>query len=89
VNRQHGEIMALSTLDRKAELVRRGLTQQAIADAVGCSGVQVSRVLAGEKLDSPSGQRVMRYIADQLGLPVEEVFPVEPVTVYRRKELVG
>jgi transcriptional regulator with XRE-family HTH domain len=81
--------MALNRLDRKAELVRRGLTQAKIAEAVGCSDVQVSKVLNEQNLESAGALAVMRYVAEQIGLEIEEVFPVEKVEAYRRKELVG
>jgi transcriptional regulator with XRE-family HTH domain len=81
--------MALSRLDRKAELVRRGLTLEAIAAELGTSSAYVSRVMNELDLHGPTAQRVMVYVAEQLGMKVEKVFPVEVVKVYRRKELVG
>jgi transcriptional regulator with XRE-family HTH domain len=78
--------MAYGTNDRKAELVRRGVTQRDIAEAVGCSEVQVHKVIVGKRAEGPAAQKVMRHIAELLGMAVEDVFPVEAETVYRWKE---
>lgn len=81
--------MPLTIQDRKAELVRREITSAKIAAALGLSGAHVSRVLNELDLTGPKAQQVMAYVARQLGLPIEVAFPVEPTTVYRRKEAVG
>lgn len=78
--------MPLSALDRKAELMRRGVTQEDIGAAVGTSGAYVSRVLNELDLTGPKAQEVMVYVANLLGLKVELVFPVESQVIYRRKE---
>lgn len=66
--------MPLSVNDRKAELVRRGVTMTAIADQLDVTPQHVSQVISGER----RSVRVEEAVADALGMPVEDVF--EPVT---------
>lgn len=65
--------MPLTPQDRKAELVRRGLTMSDVARSLGLSLNHVSKVIAGERR-SP---RVERAIAKRIGQPVESVFPAQ------------
>lgn len=62
--------MPLTPLDRKAELVRKGLSMSDVARQLGLSANHVSKVIAGERR-SP---RVERAVADAIGKPVEKVF---------------
>jgi len=64
----------MSPNDRKAELVRRGVTMTEIARELDVVPQHVSQVISGERRSS----RVEQAVADRLGLPVEQVF--EPVT---------
>jgi transcriptional regulator with XRE-family HTH domain len=69
--------MPFSPRDRKAALVQRGVTQQAIADACGVDFTYVSHVVAGRMTESAKTREVMVYIAGAIGKPVDEVFPVD------------
>lgn len=66
--------MPLTPQDRKAELLRKGLSMSDVARELGISAHHISRVVAGERR-SP---RVEQAIADAIGLPVADVF--EPMT---------
>jgi len=61
--------------DRKAELVRRGLTGADIARRLGVSRTLVHDVLH----DRRQSAAVRDAIAKAIGRPVEEVFATEPV----------
>jgi lambda repressor-like predicted transcriptional regulator len=65
--------MPLSPLDRKIELLRKGVTMSGIARELDppVSPNHVHKVVAGERR-SP---RIEQAIADVIGLPVAEVFP--------------
>lgn len=78
--------MPFSAADRKAELVRAGVTQQSVADACGVDFTFVSHVIAGRKSRSDKAQKVMAYVAGRLGCPVDEVFPPPVVVDERRME---
>ena len=71
--------------DRKAELVRKGVTLTAIAEAATprCSVPHVSQVIAGIHRSA----RIEQAIAEVIGLPVEDVFP--PMPEPRRAQPVG
>lgn len=60
----------MTPADRKAELVRRGVTVSAIARRIGRTQGHVSNVLAGRRRAAV----VEQAIADALGMPVERVF---------------
>lgn len=62
--------MPMKPADRKAELVRRGVTLADIARALEVSGPHVSQVLYGKRR-SP---RVEQAIAEAIGKPVSRVF---------------
>lgn len=64
--------MPMTLLDRKAELVRRGTGVQHIASRLGLTYQHVRAVLREERR-SP---RVEAAIAEAIGQPVDEVFPV-------------
>lgn len=63
--------MPLTPQDRKAELVRRGLTMSDVARQLDLSLNHVSKVIAGERR-SP---RVEQAIAELIQRPVHRVFP--------------
>ena len=62
--------MPMSGLDRKAELVRRGVTGMQIARELGYSSAHVSQVLLGTRRH----ERTEKAIAEKIGLPVVDVF---------------
>ena len=62
--------MPMSPNDRKAELVRLGVTAAEIARTLGLARAHVSQVLAGSRR-SP---RVEAEVARVIGKPVERVF---------------
>lgn len=66
--------MPLSLLDRKAELVRRGVRVQAVANELGVTYQHVRAVLVGERR-SP---RVEEALAAAMEMPADEVFPPMP-----------
>jgi predicted transcriptional regulator len=55
----------------KAELVRRGIRQKAVAEQLGTSQKFVSAVLCGRKA---APERFRRLVAELVGLPPEELF---------------
>jgi transcriptional regulator with XRE-family HTH domain len=55
----------------KAELIRRGIRQKAVAERYGCSHVFVSEVLSGRRT---APERFRRLVAELVGLPPEELF---------------
>lgn len=65
--------MPLDPLQRKAALVLYGVSQAEIARCSGVTATHVSDVLHGRRR-SP---RVERAIAEALGRPVEDLFPVQ------------
>lgn len=70
-------------------MVRRGMTGHSVGKALGVTGAYVYMILNGQRFGGPGAQRVREYIAKELGLPVEVVFPevvAVTVTIYRRKE---
>lgn len=67
--------MAFSRHDRKAALYRSGKTGKQIADDLQVSPELVSAVLAGRRTDGPDARRVMTYMAELFGVPLDEVFP--------------
>jgi hypothetical protein len=64
--------MAMTALERKVALILAGVKMKEIARQLGVSGVHVSLVVRGLR-HSP---RVQRAVADAIGKPVHEVFPV-------------
>lgn len=64
--------MTMAPRDRKAELVRRGVTMASIARELGVTASHVQAVVAGIRR-SP---RVEQAVADALGLPQDSVFNV-------------
>jgi transcriptional regulator with XRE-family HTH domain len=71
------KIMALSAAERKAAMIIRGLSQRDLAEALGVSRSLIGMVITGRHRND----RVERYIAQQLGRPVEEVFPAREQSV--------
>lgn len=63
--------MPLTPQDRKAELVRKGLSMSDVARQLDLSLNHVSKVIAGERR-SP---RVEQAVAELIGMPVTKVFP--------------
>jgi transcriptional regulator with XRE-family HTH domain len=55
----------------KAELVRRGIPQKAIAERLGTSQKFVSAVFCGRKA---APERFRQVVAELVGLPPEELF---------------
>lgn len=55
----------------KAELVRRGIRQKAVAQRLGTSQAFVSNVLAGR---TPPPERFRLLVSELVGLPAEELF---------------
>lgn len=66
--------MPLSPLDRKAELVRRGVRLTDVARELELSKSHVGQVLHGLRRH----QRTEVAIADHIGLPHDAVFPPIP-----------
>lgn len=64
----------MDVMARKNALRRRGIFQTDIAKGCGVDQGLVSCVLAETK-HGPKARMVMEYIASQLNLPVEIVFP--------------
>lgn len=62
--------MPMTPLDRKAELVRRGVRQVDIARKVKKSAPYVNDVLMGNRRSA----EIEREIANAIGKPVEKVF---------------
>jgi len=67
-------MVALTTLQRKAALMEKGVTQAQIAATLGISEQQVSQVMNCERTERRS-RRVEQAIADAIGKPVAKVFP--------------
>jgi transcriptional regulator with XRE-family HTH domain len=65
----------LSEYEVRALLKRLGITQKHIAAELDVTQGMVSYVISGHSRKGPNGQRIMRYIARGLGLPVRVVFP--------------
>lgn len=63
--------MTLTPNERKAELVRLGLTQAGIARDHGVKRAHLHLVLMGVR----RSERIEQAIADAIGRPVDEVFP--------------
>lgn len=68
--------MALSPIDRKVELLRKGVSMSDIARQLDppVSAHHVSRVVAGERR-SP---RIEAAVANAIDLPLESVFDPQP-----------
>jgi len=62
---------SMPSIQIKEELKRAGLTQRALAKALGISEFRISRVLGGRFLARP---RERRRIAGLLGVPVSKLF---------------
>jgi len=61
---------------RKALMSDRGITMTAVAEAVDCSWLTVSNVVAGKNLhETPKTRRIKRFIAEKVGLSVAELWP--------------
>ena len=60
---------------RKAALVAKGITGLDIAAATGVSNATVSHVVAGRRLLRADALRVMRYVAQQTGIPASALWP--------------
>lgn len=58
--------------DIQAALKKKGITQKQIAEELGVSQFHVSEVI--NDAETRRSQRVMRAVAEKIGLPVEEVF---------------
>ena len=56
----------------KLELMRRKMTQGQLAEQIGVSESQLSRIIRG---DVRCGPRMRRLIADYLQLPIKGIFP--------------
>jgi len=63
--------MPMTGRDRKAEMVRKGVRQSAIARRLNVSSTSVSDVVSGRSRSA----RIEQAIAEALGLPREELFP--------------
>lgn len=68
--------MPLSVEDRKAKIKSRRGLQKRIADKLGVSEGHLSLVISGKR---PASDREKREIARRLRLPIDEVFPPEPL----------
>ena len=55
----------------KLQLLRRGITQRCIANAIGISEAHLSRIVHGEVR---CRARLRRRIAEYLGVPVQKIF---------------
>jgi len=62
----------LTTLDIRAELLRRGYTAARLARELGCHKSTVTRVING---DYPPYPRVMAELARIIGVPVGDLAP--------------
>lgn len=58
----------------KAALVRKGISQRAIARQAGVSDSLVSAVIKGDRTEGEIAKRCQAVIADVLGKPMEKVF---------------
>lgn len=65
--------MPLTARDRKAELVRRGITMASIARGLGVTLSHVQAVVSGKR----RAPRVENAVAEAIGMPVEEVFEAD------------
>ncbi len=70
-----GDNMGFSRLDRKVALLKTGLNNRTIAEAVGVHRTLVSKVIHGERWMGTGARKIMNYISKQTGIPVEEFFP--------------
>jgi len=70
--------------DIQAELKKRGVTQNALAQKLGVSPVHISQVL-NDPEKRPS-DKVMKAIAETIGRDHREVFPEYYFNVKRRKK---
>ena len=61
----------------KGELARRGVSQEDMADAIGISGAQVTRILNGTRGRTPDK---VRKIGLFLGIPEEDIFRAAEIT---------
>jgi transcriptional regulator with XRE-family HTH domain len=61
----------MKTIERKVELLKKGVRVADIARELGLSGSHVSLVLSGRSISA----RVQQAIAEKIGKPVSEVFP--------------
>ena len=61
----------MKTIERKVELLKKGVRVADIARELGCSQSHVSLVLSGRSISA----RVQLAIAEKIGRPVAEVFP--------------
>ena len=67
--------MSQAARDRKAEMIRAGVSQTAVAAAMGTTRATVSRVVAGHGIRWPIGQRIALYIAGATGKAVADLWP--------------
>lgn len=65
----------LSASERKAALIKRGVSLTEIAHRCGCTTSLVSYVVRGRGMAGPKSLAVMREVARVLGEPVGWVFP--------------
>lgn len=67
--------MAYTRLERKVALLRSGRTARQVADEIGCTEQLVSYVLSGKRTTGPMARKVMDYLAELWGLPVDYIWP--------------
>lgn len=67
--------MGFSRLDRKVALLKIGMNQRMVGDAIGVESSLVSHVLAGRRWMGKDARRVMNFLAIKVGVPVVEMFP--------------
>jgi len=60
----------MKPVEIKAEILRRGWSQKALARKIGCSESQLSQVINGHRVNQPLRQKLAR----KLGLQVKQVF---------------
>jgi predicted transcriptional regulator len=63
--------MPMSPLDRKAELIRKGVSLTSIAETLGVTPQHVSQVLSGKRRSPTVEAEVARCLAQDVG----DVFP--------------
>jgi len=70
------ERVSTERLRRKALMMERGLTIRSVANAVPCSELTVSNVIAGRGVfETPKTKRVKALIAEGVGLRVTDLWP--------------
>jgi transcriptional regulator with XRE-family HTH domain len=67
--------MGFSRLDRKMALLKIGMNQRRIAEALGIDASLVSHVLAGRRWMGTDSRKIMNFISEKVGVPVAEFFP--------------